>query len=406
MNSQKKSSTKVRAKNAAPTGQRQYSNLLRSQKTALVKAPSKSRASGAYAAYSVDQVSRGNGSRQLMRTGLKSELFSTLPTTTSQEFQLMHRIRINPLSKNTFKWLPTIAQNFESFKFHKLRFRYENRCSSLTSGSVIMSPSYDSADSNSQAATESLLFQNKGTMDFSVWKNGALEVNCAAMNRLYKSHTCMSDERYATSTQDAKTIDPGQVFICLDGVPAATFTGKIFVDYDVEFFEPHAPTEPVNQGGAEIVNQGITVNSSTPFGLLPVIVKQEINPILKSLADLVAEGTQQAPIAGGSLNSSIIGQFVKDYSGLLNIDYDGTGLTSSSLQLGTSPDPARGYAGAVSVPLVAGTFPMMNNPVLPTQARVMYDIAVKAGEYLKFRSPDATTIAGVSARFGGGAIAY
>jgi len=396
MSSQKKSSTKVRAKNAAPTGQRQRSNLSRS-KTALVKAPSRSRKSGAFVSSSVDQVSRGN-TKITMRTGFKSELFASLDVTSSAEFVVKNRIRLNPLSKATFKWLPTIAQNFESFKFHKLSFRYENRCSALTSGSVIMSPSYDAADSNAQAATEALLYQNKGTVDFSVWKNGALHLNCAAMNRLYKSHTCMSDERYAVTTQDQKTIDAGQVFICLDGVPSNTFTGKVFVDYDVEFFDPHSPTEPVNQGGEVIVTNGPVTNTGTPFTSLPSLILAESSPIMKSLSQMVLENSQPNPSVSPT---SIIGQFLKDYSGLIDIDMDGVGIVSTNQAMGLTIDPRRAFAPTIqtAVDYIIGTNPIINNT--STQMRSLFRVVAKAGEFLKYQTPIATSINGFTARLAG-----
>lgn len=399
MSSQKKSSTKVGAKNSAPSGQRQNSNSKKSQ-TASKKDNTRSRTSGAYASKSTDQVSRGN-TKQLMRTGFKSELFTSLALTPGEEFMVMNRIRLNPLSRNTFKWLPTIAQNFESFKFHSLRFRYENRCSALTSGSIIMSPSYDAADSNAQAATESLLYQNKGTVDFSVWKNGILNVNCAAMNRLYKSHTCMADERFAVSTQDKKTIDPGQVFICLDGVPASQFTGKIFIDYDVEFFEPHSPTEPVNQGGEVSVSQNTNTNSGVPFNALPINVKAEISPIMKSLTDLVQEGLQPNPSATAT---SIVGQFLKDYSGLLDVDISGTAVTATNLAVGLTTDPRSAFMTSVqtAVPLIPGTNAIINST--SSELRALYQIVAKAGDFLKVQAPVASVISGITTRLAGTSI--
>jgi len=365
-----------------------------------VKAPSRSRKSGAFVSNSVEQVSRGN-TKTLMRTGLKSELFTSLDVTSSTEFVVKNRIRLNPLSRATFKWLPTIAQNFESYKFHKCRFRYENRCSSLTSGSVVMSPSYDAADSNAQAATEALLYQNKGTVDFSVWKNGVLELNCAAMNRLYKSHTCMSDERYAASTQDQKTVDVGQVFICLDGVPSNTFTGKIFIDYDVEFFEPHSPTEPVNQGGEVVVTVAPVSNTGTPFNSLPVSVLKEASPILKSLSDMVLENSQPNPTVSPT---SIVGQFLKDYSGLIDIDMDGVGLVPTNQAMAITQDPRRAFLPSVQtvVDLIAGTSPITNNT--NTQMRSLFKIVAKAGDFLKFQTPIATSISGFTARLAGSTV--
>jgi len=401
MSSQKKSSTKVRAKNSALSGQRQNSNLSKSKRTASVKAPSKSRTSVAFVARTTDQVSRGNG-KQLMRTGLRSELFKTMNPTAGLEFQLMDRLRINPLSKAVFQWLPTIAQNFESFKFHRLSFRYENRCSSSTPGSLIISPSYDASDSSAQAATEALIYQNKGTVDFSVWKNGVLHVDCKSLNRLYKSHTCMSDERFAVTTQDKKTVDSGQIFICLDGVPAATPTGKIFIDYDVEFFEPHAPTEPLNQGGEAVVQNGVIVNSSTPFNTLPTNIKKEISPILLSLTDLVTQGLQPSPVGS---NTAILGQFLKDYSGLLNLDMDGSGLSITNLGLGLTQSSVRNWLNTESlVPLATGTAVMFNSG--NTQARGIYSIAAKAGDYLKFRSPNVTALDGLTMRMGGAGLTF
>jgi len=405
MSSQKKSSTKVRAKKAAPTGQRQFSNLLRSQKAASIKANNRPpRQSIAVVALTHDQVSRGN-MRQIMRTGPRSELYASIPTTTSLEYQLMHRIRLNPLSKGTFKWLPTIAQNFESFKFHKLQFRFENRCSTSTPGSIIMSPSYDSSDSSAQAATESLIFQNKGTKDFSVWKSGVLDVHCPSMNRLYKSHTCMSDERFNATTQDKKTIDPGQVFICLDGVPAATFTGKVFIDYDVEFFEPHAPTEPINQGGEAIVNNAVTPNASLqPFTALPSVVKQELSPIMKSLTDLVAEGLYVTPTVGNP--NAIIGQFLKDYTGIMISDFDGSGLSGANLTYELTSNPSTSFSGVGTTPVsfVTGTSGIIaaTNAVM----RGIYQVNAIAGQYLKMRSPSAATINGMTVRLAGAGFTF
>jgi len=404
MSSQKKSSTKVRAKKTAPTGQRQFSNLLRSKQAASMKDNKRPpRASIAVVALTHDQVSKGNG-RQIMRTGPRSELYASVATSLSSEFQLMHRIRLNPLSKGTFKWLPTIAQNFESFKFHKLRFRFENRCSTATPGSIIMSPSYDASDSSAQAATESLLFQNKGTKDFSVWRSEALEVHCPSLNRLYKSHTCMSDERFNSTTQDKKTIDPGQVFICLDGVPPATFTGKIFIDYDVEFFEPHAPTEPINQGGESVLNNSILPNGSvTPFTALPTTVKAEISPIMKSLSDLVADGIFVTPSVGNP--NSIIGQFLKDYTGIMVSDFDGSGLSTANLAYELTTNPVPNWTGAgTPLNLVAGTSTILagSNAVM----RGLYQVTAIAGQYLKMRSPSASSISGSTVRLAGAGITF
>jgi len=387
MSSQKKSSTKVGAKNAAPTGQRQYSNLLRSKKAASVKVNSKPIKSIAYIATSNTQVSRGSPTH-LMRTGLKSELLGIVTSKTAL-FDLLYRLRINPLSRATFKWLPSIAQNFESFKFHMLRIRYENRCATTTAGSVIMSPSYDSADSDAQAATEALLYENKGTLDFSVWKSGALDMKPAAMNRLYKSHTCMSDERFNTTTQDPKTIDPAQVFICLDGVVVGPSVGKVFLDYDCEFFEPHAPTEPINQGGSTVWEPGsITPNSTQPFVYLPNVNVNEEVPILNTVQQLVQKAIISSPTGGSP--SSVIGQLAKDYAGVINILTTGTGVGDPKAYLSSDP---LSPAGSVGDRLLGGSLGGGITNAAGT-ANITEFVLSKglAGNFIKIATPLATSI--------------
>jgi hypothetical protein len=398
MNSQKKSSTKVRAKKAAPTGQRQFSNLLRSQKAALVKDNMKPQKDYVYVAKNKTMTSKGASNFQLMRTGLKSELLMTIPGSSGVDFNLVKRIRINPLSRDTFKWLPAIAQNFESFKFHLLRIRYENRCSSTTPGSVVLSPSYDSADSLAQAATEALLYENKGTKDFSVWKTESLTLSTSAMNRLYKSHTCMSDERFANTKQDLKTIDPAQAFICLDGVTAGVTTGKIFLDYDCEFFEPHAPTEPVNQGGFLADNGNPLQGNSKPFVALPVFVKEEISPIMESLTKLVSTGVLADPTISPT---SVVGRLLKDYSGILTIFTDGTNLDSSNNAGAFLSDEPLSFAGSVNdIALGVIDTPVTNGGKDKSviQFSLPEGIAL-AGKYIKLASQAASTINLMSAQF-------
>lgn len=397
MSSQKKSSTKVGAKKAAPTGQRQFSNLLRSQKTALMKDLSKSQ-NVAYIATSNTQKSRGLNP-SLMRTGMKSELLGTFSSSSPANFEVKKRLRINPLSRDTFQWLPTIAQNFESYKFHYLRVRYETRCSTSSSGSIVISPSYDAADSNAQSATEALLYQNKDTVDFSVWKSHSCVLRPAAMNRLYKSHTCMSDERYANSKQDQKTVDAAQVFICLDGVAAGNAVGKIFLDYDVEFFEPHSPTEPVNQGGAIVYETSVQGNSTLPFTNIPVTNRNEITPILRTVQELVAQGIINTP--SPSQPSAIIGQLLKDYDGVVNVITSGTGIVSQpSLYLSKLATGAAG--GALDDIIMGGSLgPGVINGTQTTSQKAYTLANGLAGDFIKVASGSASSISALSALMGG-----
>jgi len=403
MSSQKKSSTKVRAKNAAPTGQRQYSNLLRAQGP-LMKAkanPGRKQVEVAYIATSSTQRSKGSPNH-LMRTGMKSELLMTLDSISSG-FHVRKRFRVNPLSRATFKWLPQIAQNFESYKFHTLRVRYENRCSSTTGGSIMISPSYDAADSAAQADTEQLLYENKDTVDFSVWKSGSLSVKSSSMNRLYKSHTCMSDDRFSVTKQDLKTIDPAQIFVCLDGVTPGAATGKIFLDYDVEFFEPHAATEPVNQGGSymQFPLNNVTSNSAVPFVGLPTLSLQETVPILKDLATLVGNGTIPTPSVGSP--TAILGQLSKDYDGYINIYNSGTGITTfPRVFRSTNATAAAGGPGDIELVNNMGSGVVSGSGTNSMIQKFLKD--GQEGDYIKVLSGAFTSLNNFTSSFGASSI--
>jgi len=261
---------------------------------------------------------------------------------------------------------------------------------------VILSPSYDAADSSAQAATEQLLYENKDTKDFSVWKTESLIVRPAAMNRLYKSHTCMSDERFAVTKQDLKTIDPCQIFICVEGAQDISI-GKIFIDYDVEFFEPHSPTEAPNQGGAVVDFGASNPNSNTPFQALPAVQLNEANPVLKTVAALVNEGILVNPTV--STPTGVVGQFLKDYKGIMALQTVGTGVTSSSPALGAGSTPTgpadRFFGGVLGNTLVnaAGTISLKN-----------FFVDAAQGEYLKAVSGVATTISSMNMQMAGTSI--
>lgn len=357
--------------------------------------PRPQKSSVAFVAKTNSQTSRGSAP-VLMRTGLKSELLFTVPASKdSALFEVVKRIRINPLSRETFKWLPAIAQNFESFKFHFLRIRYENRCSTSQNGSIILSPSYDAADSNAQTATEALLYENKGTKDFSVWKNESLVLSVPAMNRLYKHHTCMSDERFATTKQDLKTIDPAQVFIAIDTVSTTVPPGKIFLDYDCEFFEPHAPTEPINQGGAVFsYAAAITPNSTLPFSSDLATYLQESSPLFETQAELFLKNEVAYP-------SAVIGKLLKDASIYLDLEMNGTVLNNiggTALYRSLNPLSAAGSAGDVVIGLVRD---YITNSGQTKQSRSYKLPDGMAGEYIKMATTTATTLTSALLNVGG-----
>jgi len=403
MKSQKKSSTKVRAKNAAPTGQRQYSNLLRSQ-AAVVKAKnearskkpislvvSTTRAPIALASQlrfkAPQQRSLPNGGLCVSHCEFVGPVFK--PSTNAgyadgqSIFQAM-RLRMNPGSKATFVWLSTMAPLYESFRFRKLKIHYETRCSTTDRGSIIMSPDYDAADGQI-ALNEQLLFSNKNTVDDAIWKHVTLKLDPAAMNRLYKGHPCMSDLRYASTNQDQKTIDPAQVFVCVDSDAGSAFKyGKIFIEYEVEFFDPQNPSENPSMGGfvAAPTPSSISVNSSSPISAVQNLLNWRI-------ADNVLTPTTSLPEVT-VYPTAVLGRFARDYQGVLDDYLAGTGpANATSYYLGSD----------FSTPAGTGNDTLVNMQSLVNTAGTLIRgtgrISALAGQYLKVKTPTWTTMSGI-----------
>ena len=306
----------------------------------------------------------------------------------------LYRLRINPGSKSTFNWLAGIALNYEYYRFRHVALVYETRCSTITSGSLVISPDYDAEDGQF-AVSEQQLFNNKGTTDDSLWKSQRCVLSPAAMNRLYKSHAIMSDARFATTDQDTKTVDCAQVFVCIDtGDTVVAKYGKLFIEYEVELTEPQSPTESIIDGGfsSQIgASSTLAQNSLAPIASAAQLVLKSDNNILKPANEIL---TTTYPTA-------VIGQFARDFSGLVNSQVGATaaGLTSG-LNLYLSKNP-----GAVNT-AVDQLVPTYGSQVLnsgSTLADRMFKLEASAGDFLKFQTPNAN--GPVTAGFAAGGLA-
>lgn len=241
------------------------------------------------------------------------ELVMSVITPSNAGWSVLKRLRCNPGSFTTFAWLSTMANSWETYKFRKLRFHYIHRCSATTNGSFLVSPDYDAQDG--APSTEQLVSMYRDTVESSPWVDMVCDLKPQSMNRTYKGHYCMSDSRFATTTQDEKTIDAAQVFISADSDNAATW-GKLWVDYEVEFHTPQPPVINTAVGGLNLsLTNGVPVNTNGLFQ--------------NAAADISINQDVQDPIAiphnNPGAGSSILLQMAKDWSGRIS-----TGVESST----------------------------------------------------------------------------
>jgi hypothetical protein len=233
------------------------------RQTELQSIPQRSGAAAAASAYAVGlrsgepNVKGGFRSTRIQHRELIASIAGTSGFTVANSFS------INPGLAASFPWLSTQAVGWEQYKFHKLRFCYYTRCSTATAGSMMMVPDYDAADA--APANEQIASSYRDVVEEAPW---IPEVCCrldpqAMMepgNRKYVRTGALA------ANLDVKTYDSGSFFVCTtDG--SATNWGKLWVEYDVEFFVPQLP--PQGEVSLEQITSGGTTSSSAIFGATP-----------------------------------------------------------------------------------------------------------------------------------------
>lgn len=169
---------------------------------------------------------------------------------------------VNPGLAETFPWLSAIANRYESYRFHKLRFVYEPATSTATSGAVMMACDYDASDSGPN--TKTVLMAYKNAQRSAPW--AACE-NVSDISDMRKVPTYYVRSGVVAST-DIKTYDVANFFIATNGQASATDIGELYVEYDVELLTPQlnnsAPSlDMVNSTGVGVVTNAAFGTAST-----------------------------------------------------------------------------------------------------------------------------------------------
>jgi hypothetical protein len=247
-----------------------------------------------------------------------------------------------------------------------------------------MAPDYDAQDG--VPVTEQLLAELQDAVEDSPWKDILCRLRPSSLNRAYKSHFTMSDSRFASTTQDEKTIDAAQLFVAYDADTVSNW-GKLWVSYEVELNTPQTPTLSPNTGNLELqinsLNTNVAGNAPPLSGSVRQTVVQNVNdPILN--------------LSGYGLDGFSIGTFVRDFNGTVTTNLaapSGAGnyLNSGSQfgQIGTYyPNLVRNGAQIILNSLV-GTQGFGDNAggtSFSNKYRIVSSIAAKAGDILQVPS--------------------
>lgn len=320
------------------------------------------------------------------RDVIGTQLLGTLVAPSTNAFQVPHRFRINPGSYLTFPWTTPQALCYEAYRYKKLVFHYVPFIGKTSSGTVFSTWDYDAADTLPFGVTEQNLFSNERSKESAQYDAHTNPASPAMLNRLYKSHVVMSDLRFDNTSQDEKTIDCAQLYVAVEtnSTPGEKL-GKMFIEYVVELISPQMQTEQPNQGGFSLnKSSGNQTGTAFAFSTPPTIgmLTQEAQPLLQMCNQ----------IAGFATPTATVGQFTRDFKGLLSVQKRGqAGDTFSA-------SPSLYVGPLANLNAAAGSPGDVLQPQAPNSANVIEDrivaktflVSALAGQLLRLSVLDPT----------------
>jgi hypothetical protein len=190
------------------------------------------------------------------------ELIGNVTGAATTAFTNSFTLELNPGILATFPWLSTIAQNWETYLFLKARLCYYTRTGSTTAGSVVIAPDYDAADAS--PPTEQIISSYQDVVEDVPWKDIVCTLRHSAMHPEGKRKYIRTEA--LANNLDIKTYDAANLFVFTVDSAAAAAWGKIWIEYEVVLFTPHAQTGlPVGlSGGSFFGSSGMT--AALPLG--------------------------------------------------------------------------------------------------------------------------------------------
>lgn len=249
--------------------------------------------------------------------------------------------QINAGLQSMFTWLANIASNYETYKFHRLRFRYTNACASTQVGYVYLSVEYDPADPT--PTSEQQLASYQDTVYGSAWMNHTYTCSAKSMARM---NSYLVRNGAGPSANELPQFDVGFLVVATNQNGGTPFLGKLWVDYDVEFSTPqmNSPAVGNSLSGKFTTTTDYTTNpvkvgnmpltATAAAGLLTITSSQAY----QCLVNLTMSGVTIGPIPvtpiGGTAVTSLVNQFVNTagtsaiMSAVINFPFQGATFTA------------------------------------------------------------------------------
>lgn len=324
-----------RARKAAPKSiARQFGNLSFSSR-APAMAP---------AAMSTPTKAIGPKTRQVgtgIRVRHREFLFNVVG---SPNWTIQTRFATNPGLQSAFPWLSQVAANYEQYQVHALSYEYITRTGTNTPGSVQIIPDYDPMDP--APSSESAASSSQDMVEDSCWRNLVCKLNVANIHGMAKRLFVRNQSIPAGA--DLKTYDGAIINLATADSSGNPTFGKLWVEYDIEFFIPSVVSHSITPKGAFVHVTGVPSNStilgspSIHGGLLPFTVSGQTITVAKGLyfmsyfADCASGGTPTTAlptVTGGFLINTYdengISSAVENGRTIINVMFQITSVTGT-----------------------------------------------------------------------------
>lgn len=157
-------------------------------------------------------------------------------------FTIQRLVVINPGLSDSFPWLAPMANQWDQYRFNRLKYQYVPRCGSSTSGTVTLAPEYDISDpppSNSVQASAM-----NGAVSDSPWQNFNVFLDSKS---LQPGAQVFKYTRSGPKLGNLVTFDGGKLYVVTEGMTGTDVVGQLWVDYEVCLSIPQVESESAVQ---------------------------------------------------------------------------------------------------------------------------------------------------------------
>jgi len=160
-----------------------------------------------------------------------------------------------PLAPYGFPWLKGVAQNFSTYRFTKLKVTYMPTCATTTEGNVVIAAGFDFTDFfpsaqggiktagfNTSIGTDSGLASFNPAVMGPAWQTTSIEVPAHQLvgdkKVIYSDADWLPSDTTTLAANMRNSFAPGYVQATVFTDSSPTQTGKIFVEYEIELYNP------------------------------------------------------------------------------------------------------------------------------------------------------------------------